>query len=271
MPSPSSSETDDFTLSVGQAIVLGALHGPAELLPISSSGHVEVIPWLLGWDFQELDEQLRKTFEVALHAGTAAALSIVLRDELLDGLDRRRLGLLALSLAPPVVAGYALEREIERRLGTPRSVAIALLAGAVAMAIADRFPQRRHQRKAGARDMLILGVAQAAALIPGVSRNGATLAAARLLRFKRADAARLSREMGLPVIAGAAALKAVRLRSRGLRPGERSPVAAGAAASFVSTSLLAGAARQHERGHSLLPYVGYRVALAVVILRRPRR
>src|SRR5436853_3947146 len=90
-------------ITIGQAIALGTLHGPAELLPISSSGHVAVVPWLLGWDYGELDEELRKSFEVALHAGTAAALLVTLRDEVdeaVRGLDRRRLTLIALSFLP---------------------------------------------------------------------------------------------------------------------------------------------------------------------------
>jgi undecaprenyl-diphosphatase len=121
-------------LSIAQAVALGALHGPAELLPISSSGHIAVVPWLLGWDYDQLDGELRKAFEVALHAGTAAALLITLRAEVgeaVHGLDRRRLALIALSFAPPAVAGYTLEHQIESHLGTPPTVAAGLLAGAL--------------------------------------------------------------------------------------------------------------------------------------------
>ena len=120
-------------LPIGQAVALGALHGPAELLPISSSGHVALIPWLLGWEYVELDGELRKSFEVALHAGTAAALLIALRAEVagaVRGLDARRLRLIALSFTPPALVGYTLERPVERHLGTPRTIAGGLLAGA---------------------------------------------------------------------------------------------------------------------------------------------
>jgi undecaprenyl-diphosphatase len=261
-------------LSLRQALALGALHGPAELLPISSSGHVSAIPWLLGWDYETLDEELRKAFEVALHAGTAAALLITLRREVGDavrGLDPRRLILIALSFAPPAVVGYTLEREIEQHLGTPPTVAAGLLAGAVLMAIADRAPQRRRHEEAGARDALWLGLAQASALIPGVSRNGATLAAARLRGFTREDANRLSRHAALPVIAGATVLKGARLRRRGLEPGYRATFAAGAAASFASTLVSTWLIRQVERDRSLLPYAAYRVALASVMIRHLRR
>jgi undecaprenyl-diphosphatase len=258
-------------LSLFQAVALGALHGPAELLPISSSGHVALIPWLLGWDYSEFDDELRKAFEVALHAGTALALLITLRGEVgqaARGLDRRRLTLIALSFAPPAVVGYTLERPIERRLGTPGTVAVGLLAGSLVMGLADRSAQQRRHEDAGARDALWLGVAQAFALIPGVSRNGATLAAARIRRFTREDANRLSRHVALPVIAGATLLKAVRLRRRGLPPGTGVAFAAGAGAAFASTLGSTWLIRQVERDRSLLPYAVYRAALAGVTLRR---
>jgi undecaprenyl-diphosphatase len=259
---------------LAQAVALGALHGPAELLPISSSGHVAAIPWLLRWRYGELDEELRKSFEVALHAGTAAALLITLRGEVAEaaaGLDRRRLTLIALSFVPAALAGLAFERPIESRLGTPATVAAGLLAGSVLMAVADRSPQTRRHEEAGAADALWLGIAQACALFPGVSRNGATLAAARLRGFTRADANRLSRHVALPVIAGATALKGFRLHRRGLDRDTRQALAAGAASSFLSTLLSTWLIRQVERDRSLLPYAMYRSVLAGMILCRLRR
>jgi undecaprenyl-diphosphatase len=259
---------------VGQAIALGALHGPAELLPISSSGHVALIPWLLHWDYDQLDDELRKSFEVVVHAGTAAALLITLRDEVdeaVRGLNARRLALIALSFAPPAVVGYTLERPIEGRFGTPPTIAAALVIGAIAMAWSDRAAQERTHSEAGAADALWLGVAQACALVPGISRNGATLAAARARRFTREDANRLSRHAALPVIAGATALKGWRLRRRGLPPGTGVPFAAGALAAFASTLGSTWLIRQVERDRSLLPYAAYRVALAGLVARRLRR
>ena len=261
-------------ITIGQAIALGTLHGPAELLPISSSGHVAIVPWLLGWDYQRLDDELRKSFEVALHAGTAAALLIALRDEVSEAarhLDRRRISLIALSFAPPAVAGYGLERPIERRLGTPPTIAAGLIAGAVAMVLADRRPQLRRHDDAGARDALWLGAAQASALIPGVSRNGATLAAARFRRFTRQDSNRLSRHVALPVIAGAAALKGTRLWRRGIEPGTGGPFAVGAAAAFASTLACTRIIRQVERDRSLMPYAAYRIVVAAVVVVRAIR
>jgi len=112
-------------LKLRHALALGVLHGPAELLPVSSSGHIELVPWLMGWSYAELDGELRKAFEVALHAGTAAALLVALRDEVGEavvGFDARTAGLIAGSFAPPAVIGLAFERPIEapRRPGLDR-------------------------------------------------------------------------------------------------------------------------------------------------------
>jgi undecaprenyl-diphosphatase len=258
-------------LGVGQALLLGALHGPAELLPISSSGHIALMPWLLRWDYGRADPELRKAFEVALHAGTAAALLITLRGEVQEAvreINPRIAELIILSFVPPAVVGYVLERPIERHLGTPATIALGLVCGSVAMAWADRRPQRRRSDDAGAADALWLGVAQACALIPGVSRNGATLAAARLRHFTREDANRLSRHVALPVIAGATLLKTVRLARRGLPPRSTLPIAVGATASFASTLGSTWLIRQVERDRSLVPYAAYRLALAGMVARR---
>ena len=261
-------------LRTRDAVALGLLHGPAELLPVSSSGHVAVVPWLLGWPYSALDGELRKSFEVALHAGTAAALLVGLRDEVADaarGLDRRRLELVVLSFVPPAIVGYGLERPIERRLGTPATVAAGLVAGSLAMAAADlRGGVRRRRDDAGALDAIVLGLAQACALVPGVSRNGATLAAARARGFAREDANVLSRHVALPIIVGATALKGTRLAQRGLPAGTARAFAAGIVAAFVSTLASIRIIRQVERDRSLLPYAAYRVALAGVVAARQR-
>ncbi len=267
MPAPADGE-----LRLRDAIALGLLHGPAELLPISSSGHVAVVPWLLGWPYSQLDGELRKAFEVALHAGTAAALLVGLRAEVAEaarGLDRRRIELVVLSFLPPAVVGYLLERPIERRLGTPATIAAGLAAGALAMAAADaRGTGHRVREDAGAGDALALGLAQACALVPGVSRNGATLAAARARGFAREDANVLSRHCALPIIVGAVVLKGTRLARRGLPTGTTRAFLAGIAASFAATLASIRVIRQVERDRSLMPYAAYRMALAGLIARR---
>ena len=251
-----------------EAILLGLLHGPVELLPVSSSGHVAALPWLLGWEVAGWDGERRKELEVALHAGTAAALLLVLRGEIaatLAGLDGRRASLLAAALAPPALAGLALERRIEARLSTPGTLAAGLLAGSLALAAADRVPGARDDDHAGAADGLWLGAAQAAALVPGVSRNGATLAAARARGFRRPAASRLSWEVALPVLAGASALKTVRLARAHDRRASLRPLGAALVAAFAST-LVAARRIGIERRGPLWPWAAWRAALAVVIL-----
>jgi undecaprenyl-diphosphatase len=261
-------------LPLREALALGVLHGPAELLPISSSGHVALVPWLCGWSYPSLDAELRKSFEVALHAGTAAALLIGLRDEVAEAvreMDRGRMERILLSFAPAGALAFLLERPIERHLGTPATTAAGLAVGALAMAWADRFPQRRLRDEVTAPDALVLGLAQACALVPGVSRNGATLAAARRLGFTREDANALSRHAALPIILAATALKGVRVARRGLPPRTRAAFALGTAASFASTLGSTWLIRQVERDRSLAPYAGYRLALAGVVAWRLRR
>jgi undecaprenyl-diphosphatase len=264
------------TLPLRHALALGLAQGPAELLPISSSAHTALIPALLGWPYAELDGELRKSFEVALHAGAGIALSIDMRGELLEAaarLERRRAAVIALSLAPGAIAGLALRVPIERRLGGPRSIAAGLVGGGLAMALADGRPGSadRSERDAGARDGLALGLAQAVALIPGVSRHGAALSAARVRGFARADAHTLSWHAGLPVMLGASVLKAARLARHGTPPGAAAPLAAGAAGAFLSTLLGARLLRRpaHAR-RALLPYSLYRCALAALVLARLR-
>jgi undecaprenyl-diphosphatase len=250
------------------------VQGPAELLPVSSSAHIVLIPWLAGWDWDDLDPELRKSFEVALHAGAAAALLIGQRQTIAEELrafDRRRALVLVLSFLPAAAAGYGLERQIEQHLGGPRATAIGLLAGGAAMLGADTRPQLRGRGEAGPADGLALGVAQAAALAPGVSRNGITLATARWRRFSRDQANLLSRTIALPIIVGATLLKGVRLGRRGVEPDLRRAMAIGTAASFASTLASQRLIRLVERDRALWPYAAYRAALAAAVLAKLRR
>lgn len=279
-------------LPLAHALALGLLQGPTELLPVSSSAHTTLIPWLRRWPYATLDGERRKSFEVALHAGAALALALHMRGELLreaTRVDRRRAAVVALALAPPALAGYALGPAIERRLGGPRSIAAGLAAGGVAMALADarmgRLPAPAGPRAAGAEegagtrakddatagDGLALGLAQAAALIPGVSRNGATLTAARARGFARGDAQALSWHAGLPVMLGAGALKAWRMRRAGVPREQRAELAVGGASALLST--LASARlldRRLRAGRPLWPFALYRCLLAALVIARLR-
>ncbi len=268
------SEAFEGRIPTRRAIALGIVQGPAELLPVSSSAHIVLVPWLAGWDWDAIDPELRKSFEVALHAGAAAALLIAQRRTIAEEMrefDGRRALLLGLSFLPAAVVGYKLERPIERRLGGPRATAFGLLAGAAAMLVADRRPQKRGRGEATAADGLALGVAQAAALAPGVSRNGVTLAAARWRRFSRDQANLLSRTIALPIIVGATALKGTRLVRRGATPELRRTIAVGVAASFASTLASQRLIGLVERDRALWPYAAYRAGLAAVVLIKLRR
>jgi undecaprenyl-diphosphatase len=268
----------ESALSIRHAVALGLLQGPAELLPVSSSGHTTLLPWLAGWPYAELDGELRKSFEVALHAGAGAALAIDMRRELLAqarGMSSDRAAVMALSLAPAALTGFLLRAPIERRLGGPRSVAAGLALGAIAMALADarRPAEGRASAEAGPCDGLALGVAQAASLIPGVSRNGATLTAARVRGFSRRDAQTLSWEVALPVLGAASVLKGSRLLSgRGAPPPQaRAALAAATASAFFSTALSARVLRRTGGTRSLAPYSLYRCLLAGAVMIRLRR
>jgi undecaprenyl-diphosphatase len=261
-----------------RAIVLGAVQGPTELLPVSSSAHLTLVPWFLGWRREDGDADLEKTFGVALHAGAAAALLVGQRHVIADELrtfDARKAAVLGLSFLPAALFGVLFERLIEERLGGPVPTAAGLLAGAGAMVAADRMPQDRDRGGATAADGIALGFAQAAALAPGVSRNGATLSVARWRGFTRQHANMLSRTVALPVIVGAALLKGARLRRRGLPREQRAAFAAGTAASFASTLASQELIRLVERDSALWPYAAYRAGLAGVVLgrlwRRSRR
>jgi undecaprenyl-diphosphatase len=230
---------------------------------VSSSGHVALVPRLLGWEYAELPGDARKAFEVALHAGSAPALALALRGRL--GRDP---GPLALTLLPPAVVGLVLEGPIERRLGGARSVAVAQVMGGVALFLADRATERRGEPNAV--DHLAVGLAQAAALVPGVSRSGAALTVARLRGLTRDAAAGLALRAALPVTVGAGVLKGARVVGGGLPPGLGTRMAAGAGASFASALLALPLARTtHWRAAA-----AYRVALglgAMRLLARKRR
>jgi len=241
------------------------------LLPISSSGHLVLVPSLLGWSYVELDDELRKSFEVALHAGTALALLIALRGEVAEALrelDGARATRHLLAFVPPGAAAFLFERPIERRLGSARGVALAQVGGGIALALADRRGAERPHGEANARDALAIGLAQACALVPGVSRNGATLTAARLLRFERRASNRLSRHAALPIILAAAGLKGYRLSRRGLPRSLAAPFALGAAASFGSTLAARRLVGLVDGASSYAPFAAYRVALGALALRR---
>jgi len=260
------------SLPLSHALALGLVQGTAELLPISSSAHTTLLAWVLGWPYGELDRGLRKSFELAVHGGAGLGLAVAMRRQLGEGvsrLDRRRAGALALAVLPPALLGRALRGHVERRLGGPRSIAAGLIAGAVAMALADAPANggARACADAGALDGLALGAAQTLALMPGVSRSGVARAAARARGFERGSAQSLSLIVALPLLLGGAAVEALETHPRDAR---RAQLLGGAAA-FGATLLAARVLAPASRGRSLLPYSIYRVLLAGAIAIRLRR
>jgi undecaprenyl-diphosphatase len=264
--------------SLREAVALGLLQGPSELLPISSSAHLSLVPWLAGWRYGELDGEERKPFEIALHAGAGLALALALRRELSETAREsrgRKLLPWALALTPPALLGLILRGPIARHLAGPRSIATGLFLGAVAMTAADLQTPPAGTRGIddfGAMDGLALGIAQALALAPGVSRNGATLAAARARGYGRSESQSLSWRAGLPVILGASGLEATRLAARrGLRA-RGATLALGAATAAASTQAFTGSRGERAlRPRSLMPYSVYRCALAALVVVRLRR
>jgi undecaprenyl-diphosphatase len=235
-----------------QAALLGAAQGAAEVVPVSSSAQLVLLPWLLGWE-QPVE---RTSFAAGLHAGSCAGIAWALRSDV-RRLDRATAALLAASCVPAAVAGLAATDVVEQRLGRPPQLA-ALLAGAGAVLwLADRRPQRRPD--VGPCAALLASLAQVAALVPGVSRSGATLIALRAAQVERAAATRFSLLMSLPVTAGAAMLSLSRAR----RPPWRE-LALGAPVAALTGAL---AARTQLRRPA--PSAGvaalYRLGLAAVV------
>lgn len=225
------------------AALLGLIQGPAELLPVSSSGHVEAARVLWGLEGDE----------VALHSGSLAALVLGCREEawtILRRLTWSRVGMHLAAGAIPAALGYAVER-----LGPRRPVVPGLVAGAALLLIADGTDGSRSRWDADVADGVWLGLAQAAALWPGVSRNGATLAAARLRGFAPDEANPLSREVGVPVTLGAVLLR-------------RGAVDLGTAVAFASAWATLPVLRRIDRGGPLWPWAAERLALALLLRRR---
>jgi undecaprenyl-diphosphatase len=249
-------------------------------VPISSSGHTTLLAWQRRWDHDALDPAARKRFEVALHAGTTAAILILARRERATARRRgaptaSRVAVVAIACLPPALAGKLLEGPIERRLGTPATIAAALAAGSLAMAAAERRGERtanptRTRTDARLADGVALGAAQALALIPGVSRSGATRAAARWRGFSRVESEALAADVGLPITLGALALKGREAALRADRA-EWTTLGTGALAAFSATLASSRLIARVGRDRSLLPYAGYRVVVAAAVIRRLRQ
>jgi undecaprenyl-diphosphatase len=207
-------------ISYLQAIVLGAVQGLAEFLPISSSAHLILVPWLLKWQDPGL------AFDVALHLGTLLALLIYYRDEWIamarsvaggQSAERRLLQLLVVASVPGAIIGLAFEKQAETTFRSPLLIAIAMAVLAVLLWLFDKLsPQKRTMSEMTYWDALVIGFSQALAIIPGVSRSGATITMARAVGVERGDSANFSFLMATPIIAGAGLVEARKLFHEGL-------------------------------------------------------
>ena len=264
-----------------QALVLGLVQGFTELLPISSSGHLILVPWLGEWTYLEQHDEFNQTFDVALHLGTLVAVVFYFRRDIVDltraffrSVVRRRIEtpdervawVVAIATVPAAVVGAAGENVIADELGEPWQIAILLAVFAVVLWIADRRPTNRSMDDLRTGGALAVGLAQALALMPGVSRSGVTISAARFLGLGRDAAARLSFLLLAPIVLGAVLLKGVTDVVLGELPeGWEGPFLVGTLAAAGSGLLAIWALLGYVRRHDYTLFVVYRLVVAAIV------
>lgn len=267
------------------AIILGIVQGFSEFLPISSSGHLELVPWLFKWnDYAGVadPESFQKAFDVSLHIGTLFAVIAYFGKDLVvyvrDGTravfvrseratpEGRLAWLFVLASVPAAAVGAVADSFIEEKLGTPPIIAVSLIVFGLALAWADRLAGSRPVDGFTRRDALLVGAAQVLALNPGTSRSGITMTAARTLGFSRDAAARISFLMAVPVTLGAVAYKMAQLAQDGIPPGFGGAMIAGIIASGISGWIAVWGTLKWIRTRSFTPFVIYRIAAGVLVL-----
>jgi undecaprenyl-diphosphatase len=264
------------------AIVLGIVQGLSEFLPISSSGHLIVVPWLFGWNDFAGSASLEKAFDTALHIGTTVAVvgyfwrdlwelfvawirSIASRS--IGGPEAKLAWLLVLSAIPGAITGALLDNVITDHLGQEWLIGTMLIVFAVVLYAVDRMPGRRKDDEFEKRDAVLMGLAQAVALQPGVSRSGATISMGRWLGFDRDASARISFLMAAPITAGAAAYKMLKLYAgSGMPNGFGPPFVAGILTSAVVGFVAVAGLLRLIRTRSFTPFVVYRIIAGAGII-----
>jgi undecaprenyl-diphosphatase len=269
-------------LSDWQALVLGVTQGLTELLPISSSGHLILVPWIADWHYLEAHPDFNKTFDVALHLGTLVAVVVYFWSDIVRYVkawfhsvarrsvktpDERLAWGVFFATIPAALAGAAGEETIESHLGQPWQIAIFLAVFAVLLWIADRMPERRDLDGLSIGTAFAIGVTQILALMPGVSRSGITITTGRFSGLERDAAARFSFLLLVPVVFGAVLYKGVKhVLLQSLPAGSVGPFVVGtiaaAAVGLVAIDLLLGYVRRHD----YTPFVIYRLLLAAAIV-----
>jgi undecaprenyl-diphosphatase len=270
------------SISILHAIVLGVVQGLTEFIPVSSSGHLILVPWLFNWNDLAGDTDAKKTFDVALHVGTFVGAAAYFAPDLarfakagigsiarrrVESDDERMAWLLLIASLPAAATGALLENFIEDNLGEEWLIAVMLIVFGLVLALADRLPGRRRGEEFGTKDALTMGIMQALALSPGVSRSGVTITAARWLGFQRDAAARLSFLMSLPIVGGAAVFKGAKvLAEGGLPPGTGGAFAAGMIASGLTGALAVWGTIRLVRTRSFTPFIAYRIGAGIAVL-----
>jgi undecaprenyl-diphosphatase len=265
-----------------QALVLGLVQGFTELLPISSSGHLILVPWLFDWDYLETHDEFNQTFDVALHLGTLAAVVYYFWEDVktlvsawIGSVRRRRIQspderiawFVAVATVPAAAVGALGESFIVDNLGEPWQIAVFLAVFGVLLWIADRTPPRRQMSDLGLGTAAAVGFAQSLALMPGVSRSGITITAGRFLGLDRDSAARFSFLLLIPITFGAVLWKGVTDVLLGDLPsGSAGPFVVGMLASLASGLVAIWALLGYVRRHDYSVFVVYRLALAAFIL-----
>ncbi|MBE2886481.1 undecaprenyl-diphosphate phosphatase [Geobacter anodireducens] len=263
-------------MDILHAAVLGILQGLTEILPISSSAHLILVPWLLGWPESGL------TFDVGLHVGTLIALCVYFRRDiaylLSDAVTGLREGFgsqtsrlpfyIIAGTVPAAIVGKTMEEPIEAFFrGSHTLIAVLLIAFGLLLALADTTgPKRWRMDRVDLRGALLIGLAQCLALVPGVSRSGITITAALFLGFTRDTAARFSFLLSLPIVAGAGILKMGELARHGIPAGELAPLLTGMATSAVSGYLGVALLLRLVQRYSLYPFVWYRLLAGGAVL-----
>lgn len=263
------------------ALILGITQGLTEFLPISSSGHLILVPWLLNISYLEDHPDFNKTFDVALHAGTLVAVFVYFRAEVVDltrsffsALKKRRVDteserrawLIALATVPAVIAGGVGESFIQDKLGEPWQIAILLVVFGLLLGAADRLPQRFDMTGLTWRSALGVGLAQALALAPGTSRSGITMTAGRFFGLDRDAAARFSFLLLAPVVFGATVYKGLEVVHQGLPAGSGGPLVVGVVSAAASGFAAIFFLLRYLRTHSYDIFVVYRLITAFVVV-----
>ncbi|NLI93697.1 MAG: undecaprenyl-diphosphatase UppP [Peptococcaceae bacterium] len=253
-------------MSIWQAIMMGLIQGLGEFLPISSSGHLVLAPWIFDWEVPGL------TFDIALHMGTLLAVLLYFWKDWVnllkaafsrrDNENRNIFWYLVFGSIPAAIVGFLFDDFIENALRSPLIVGVMLILFGILLYLSDKTRQIRKLDNMNLRDALLIGAAQAIALIPGVSRSGVTITAARYFSYTREEAARFSFLLSTPVIFGAGVLKMV-----DLSPAEINlPFIVGVLVSAIVGLLSISFLLRFVKRCSFKVFVGYRIILGLLII-----